>query len=501
VCDGLAYAHRHGVVHRDIKPANIMRLPGGQVKILDFGIARIADDGRTLTETGRILGTLRYLAPEQLGGRGDHRSDMFSAAAVFYELVSGRPPFRGDNPAQVIEQIRTVDPPPLHRLDPAVPADLSAAVERAMRKDPAARFRDLDELREELQKVRGRLPAEGGAPEARRPATLDHAGDGGARRRSPLLLPAAAVAAAGLVAIVIAVSMWPSKSPPPAPSRQEAATGSAADDGAQVVKIPGGAFSMGSDRSEVDRAVAQCLRAGRGYSERRCRNWFEGELPEHSVFVDAFAIDRHEVTTARFERFVRATGHRTTAEQEGHGFVRRLDGDDDVKTEGADWRRPNAGAPADLANRPVVQVSWHDADAYCRWAGKRLPTEAEWEKAARGTDRRRYPWGWSWDASRANALGGIRTTVAVGSFGSGASPQGVQDMAGNVAEWVHDWFDAAYYQGAPPANPRGPETGEARVIRGGSWSNGTPWIRTTYRARAKPDSRTDSIGFRCAKAP
>ena len=137
VCDGLAYAHQRGVIHRDIKPGNVMRLRSGQVKILDFGIAQIANDERNLTLTGRILGTLRYIAPEQVRGQADHRSDIFSVGAVFYELVSGRPPFTGDDPMQILEQLRTAEPPPLDRLDATVPPALAGAIERAMQKDPS----------------------------------------------------------------------------------------------------------------------------------------------------------------------------------------------------------------------------------------------------------------------------------------------------------------------------------------------------------------------------
>ena len=139
MCDGLAYAHQRGVIHRDIKPSNIMQLRSGQVKILDFGIARIASDDPSLTRSGLVMGTLRYAAPEQAEGRADHRSDIFSIGAVFYELIAGRPPFTGDHPMQILEQIRTAEPPPLDLVDATVPSALASAVARAMRKDPVAR--------------------------------------------------------------------------------------------------------------------------------------------------------------------------------------------------------------------------------------------------------------------------------------------------------------------------------------------------------------------------
>jgi len=160
VCDGLHYAHQKGIVHRDIKPGNIMVLREGQVKILDFGIAQMATAETDLTRTGLIMGSIRYLSPEQVRGRADHRSDIFSVGAVFYELLSFRPPFDGTDPMQILDQLRSEDPPPLRELDPSLPTELVAIVERAMRKDPAERFPDLEQMRSQLQQVQRRLAEE-----------------------------------------------------------------------------------------------------------------------------------------------------------------------------------------------------------------------------------------------------------------------------------------------------------------------------------------------------
>ena len=162
LCDGLHYAHQKGIVHRDIKPANIFLARNGRVKILDFGIAQIAAVATQgdLTRTGIIMGTLRYMAPEQVRGRADHRSDIFSVGAVSYELLSGRPPFSGQDPLQVLEQLRTETPPRLAELDQSLPPELSVIVERAMMKEPEGRFGDLGQMAAQLELVQRRLAEE-----------------------------------------------------------------------------------------------------------------------------------------------------------------------------------------------------------------------------------------------------------------------------------------------------------------------------------------------------
>jgi formylglycine-generating enzyme required for sulfatase activity len=271
------------------------------------------------------------------------------------------------------------------------------------------------------------------------------------------------------------------------------------EDRAEMVLVPAGEFWMGSDQAEVDRFVEACKRAGQ--SESSCKQWGEREGPRHRVHLDAFHIDKYEVTNALFERFVRATSHRTTAEREGHGWVwQQKDGKWHwVKVDGAEWRKPTGPGSAAEPSHPVVQVSWHDAEAYCRWAGKRLPTEAEWEKAARGTDGRRYPWGEDWDASKANGAMSVRMTTFVGSYPAGVSPYGAHDMAGNVAEWVADWLDKGYYRRSPERNPQGPDAGQHRVLRGGSWNYYPFYLRTAARATNAPDYRLSNVGFRCAR--
>ena len=196
--------------------------------------------------------------------------------------------------------------------------------------------------------------------------------------------------------------------------------------------------------------------------------------PQRKVYLDAYAIDRTEVTNRAFGEFVSQTGF-----QPDRGW-------DDTITQ-------------DFGDSPVVAVLWEEADAYCQWAGKRLPTEAEWEKAARGTDARIYPWGDTWDASRANtAEGGPGAPQPVGSYPEGASPYGLLDITGNVAEWVNDRFEFDYYTYAPDHNPRGPGQVLDHGLRGGSFADPAEFSTTFFRNSSHSALPNYRVGFRCA---
>ena len=200
------------------------------------------------------------------------------------------------------------------------------------------------------------------------------------------------------------------------------------------------------------------------------------------VQVQGFYIDKYEVTNRQFEVFANATGYRTDAEQ---------------KNEARTWLTEDTSGKD---SHPAVWMSWNDAQAYCKWAGKRLPTEAEWEKAARGDDARLWPWGNNWDNKRLNAgEGGRKTTTPVGNFANGASPYGVMDLAGNVWEWVNDWYGVATYQSGVNSDPKGPEGGEDRVLRGGGFNNGLHDVRVANRHKGGQAGYAPDHGFRCAR--
>jgi formylglycine-generating enzyme len=237
-------------------------------------------------------------------------------------------------------------------------------------------------------------------------------------------------------------------------------------DGAPMVLIPEGSFPMGVPHGDRD--------GGRD------------EYPRHDVFVNGFYIDKFELTNSRYLEFVKATNHRVP--QNPKNATRNL------------WEGETI--TESLADRPVVNVDWADAQAYCQWAGKRLPTEAEWEKAAKGTADRRFPWGNVEPTNKHLNFNqqwiGEKTLMPVGSYELGKSPFGVYDMAGNVWEWVNDWYDAKYYEKSPAKNPTGPESGTKRVLRGSGWQNETPTVRIFTRVDSDPTIRNESTGFRCA---
>jgi iron(II)-dependent oxidoreductase len=242
----------------------------------------------------------------------------------------------------------------------------------------------------------------------------------------------------------------------------------------EMVLVPAGSFIMGSDK-------------------RMDRNAYRTELPQRRVYLDAFEIDKYEVTNLQYLKFVLATGRNPQI----------------------DWRYDGGNFQESMAHHPVMHVSWYDADAYCRWAGKRLPTEAEWEKAARGTDGRIFPWGNApAGLSRANfgrsgLSGPVRDRperlllyppiIAVDRYENSVSPYGVHQMLGNVAEWVADWYDKDYYAVSPDRNPKGPEQGTQKAFRGGGWIDSTTTMRAAMRNGADPNTKMNWLGFRCAR--
>lgn len=295
----------------------------------------------------------------------------------------------------------------------------------------------------------------------------------------------------------------------PMPALEVGSTFQRTTDGMLMVYVPAGNFTMGM---AADAAFTVC----QNFPTPCSKDWFVNAEPEHTVNLDAYWIDKTEVTNAMFAGFVSATGYQTEGEKSGKGWAHS--GSKFIEMSGVTWKTPHgAGSSIDgLENHPVVAVTQADAIAYCKWAGARLPTEAEWEKAARGTDGRLYPWGNQQpDASLANFADtnaslpwadknvndGYEFTAPVGTFAAGASPYGALDMAGNAWEWVSDWFSATYYSESPSSNPQGPASGSALINRGGGWTDHAASLFSIYRAVATAAYYVnDFSGFRCASS-
>jgi formylglycine-generating enzyme required for sulfatase activity len=247
----------------------------------------------------------------------------------------------------------------------------------------------------------------------------------------------------------------PAETPLPEPTLGIGSTMANPVDGALLVYVPEGEFLMGSEDEDAN----------------------DNEKPKHLVYLDAYWIYQHQVTNEKYRACVNA----------------------------GECRAPNSTiyySDPDYNDHPAVYVRWFDADAYCQWAGGRLPTEAEWEKAARGEDGHKYPWGDdSPTCDLANFSGCVGGTSPVGSYPYGASPYGALDLAGNVWEWVADWYDANYYINSPHENPPGPETGTSRVLRGGSGYFIERFLRVSFRDGNFPGGSCSNFGFRCVRSP
>lgn len=251
--------------------------------------------------------------------------------------------------------------------------------------------------------------------------------------------------------------------------------------GSEMILIPRSTFEMGSQPMELQLVLEACKREPRG---TQCdARLFANEMAAHAVTLSPYWLDRTEVTVREYARCAEAGVCDPIAYEQG-------------------------GTRFDRAEYPVVLVSWNEANTYCGFVGKRLPTEAEWERAARGVLARRFPWGHHYATRRANhgklaidahdGSDGYAELAPVGSYPDGRTPDGFDDLAGNVSEWVSDAYEDAY-EAMPATDPRGPSTGDFRVVRGGSYLDAMPWLRGASRGYRGPGTRDTTIGFRCAR--
>ncbi len=494
----LECAHELGIVHRDIKPHNVFMTEGARdyplfVKVLDFGVAKTIDaapGAGTLTETGVAIGSPPYMSPEQLEASADidRRADLWSLAVIVYECLTGELPFKGSSAYTVGAAVLAGRYRPVTELRPDLPQSIDQWFAKALCVDPDARFQSARELVEAFddqpvpsdarpEAEHQPLPlelaetAQAGAlaPAAPPAATVDHA---------PVAVPPRAPAAgssrrirvaAAVLTVVLAAGFAIARALPARSARCPA----------DMVRIEGATFTMGSDEG-VDT--------------------YTNELPAHDVTVGSFCLDRTEVAVRDCPACQRL---RTVEAEQLTTNARRVFG--------------QFCSGADRPDHPANCIDWHDATAHCAKLGKRLPSEAEWELAARGRVRRKYPWGEAAvSPQRVNACGpecvklmseraGLQwpqvydvddhapATAPVGSYPEGATPEGVLDLAGNVWEWTQS-ASCPYDK---------PDCGDSRrVIRGGGWdAREATDLRAARREAAAPGTRGWNVGFRCARDP
>lgn len=504
IARALEYVHERGIINRDVKPSNILMTEDGQPLLSDFGLAKLFEkdkESTSITGTGMGIGTPDYMAPEQWTGEPTAQSDLYSLGVVLYEMVTGHRPYTADTPAGILLKQATESLPLPKTYIPDLPQNVESVLLKALAKDPADRYPDVRTFAQELDNLLAGRAVDatntrpeilrdhmtGRAHKAELPTALPM---GSAKKGFPALWVALAVLALIVVAggaffasggfgllaapsptATLAATLPPTgtavpftETPAPtlAPTETLVPTITPLPDEIRDVKnvpmrfIPGGEFAMGSDTGEAD------------------------SRPASQVSVAPFYIDKFEVTNEMYDACVFARECRRPQQA------------------GSATRTSYYGSPV-FANYPVIYVDWKMAKTYCEWRGARLPTEAEWEFAARGADGRSYPWGEKVDCSFANAAGCVGDTTPVDQYANGQSPFGVYGMAGNVWEWTSSLFKFYPYDAADGREDL--TTPGQRMARGGSWhtfgGNGGN-VRTDIRLKLDPAYYGAYVGFRCA---
>jgi eukaryotic-like serine/threonine-protein kinase len=494
IAEALGYAHKHKIIHRDIKPSNILITETGEPMITDFGVAKVfeLEETQDLTGTGVGVGTPEYMAPEQgLGQLVDGRADIYALGIMLYEMLTGRKPYRADTPMAVMLKKATEPIPRPSKYLSGLPNNVEKVLLKTLAKNPENRYRNMGEVVRDFEKLlkdvreaepkKRKVVREVRKKKERKSIPLKPilwgmlglAGAGllygvfnwyssqGAAERQPLptITPTSITATARVTSTSVTNSTLENIPAYEATSTPEYGIGSNWErptDGMTMMYIPSGEFEMGSDDGGKD------------------------EKPVHAVYLDAYWVDQTEVTNTMYAQC---------------------------------WQEKVCDIPTsdkyirsyEYRNHPVVYISWDDASTYCEWADARLPTEAEWEKAARGNTNGVYPWGSVINKTYANYHGNEGNTQPVGVYSRSQNVYGLDDMAGNVWEFTADWYSSDYYSISPTKNPTGPEQddalkGDRRVARGGSWGSTAEDLRVYSRHSFNPTSTGNAVGFRCARA-
>ncbi len=503
----LTAAHNAGIVHRDLKPDNIFLVQDEHgfehVKVLDFGIAKLRTSETStasLTELGTIMGTPYYMSPEQCQGLPlDHRSDIYSLGIMLFEMVTGNVPFRDQNSVRVLMMHTQTMPPSPRDARPDLPEAVAAVILRALEKAPDLRQTSVGELALHFEYALTGRPLPVGAtatiPGARatggKHAPVDPTAETLANDQPSEVNPEAETRPVrpgrGIRDSVTRPDTALADTVPPARREVDVSFSSLEEKGGRKWVLPvvavvvlavlggGGWFAMkGFGPPPPTANVAKpptdmILVMGGEFAMGLNSSEDPSEKPEHKVTVKTFLLDRFEVTNEQYLEFVKATGHAAPPGWKGYSF------------------------PPGEGKYPVTTVSWDDAADYAAWAKKRLPTEAEWEYAARGGEGRMYPWGNEFAPQKANTREMRKNgPMPVGSYEDGANRWGIYDLAGNVSEWT-----ASEYKLYPGS--RAKEISGQKVVRGGSFVANQVYARGTTRVPLPPATRDSSIGFRCAK--
>lgn len=452
IANALTAAHQRGLVHRDIKPSNILFDEHDEPYLADFGIAKWLEGQAQLTQD-RPIGTPAYMSPEQIrpNGKADTRSDVYALTTVLFQMLTGEPPYQAETTRQLFMAHLTQPIPDLHAIDPSLPKLLSTVVQRGMAKESAERYQTATELAVatshviQSSQVLEQIPSP---------------------KRARHWLWAAGIASLLLISVIF----WQLR-----PTVAPGATQFAEIDGMVQNFIPAGEFRVGVTEAQISALCEAQNHVGDSGGDRCDPLAYPHTVPRQTMATEAFWLDQTEVSNAQYRLCVEAGACSIPNETDRYPF-------------------------AAYSTHPVTSVTWQQSRDYCVWAGRDLPTAAQWYKAAYGKGQTLFAWGDDFSCEKANVANCTDETSPVGSYtGMGSSAYGIEDMTGNVSEWVREDYSASLMEiWEMPLNLGIGELANPRAITGGAFDSGLnnaiPFFSVAYL-----DS-FDDVGFRCVSA-